>query len=425
MDRKKHLLNIILAGTAGICAAVLIIGAWQGLAWNGFTPDEIAGDYVEEHAGSNMDMTKATQEWFEKYIDQKKGWTVPYEYRIWDAWIESTEVLEENYIQVNYAVCPVSGNGQIMVNLELSGTGEGNVYQGQQVLKWKHSGSRWQIEENMRPVQYQLQTPELQEEIHKPQTQHYKMQTDKAMTYFVENDALYVTYDSGQSSCEVPDGYEKICKNGNETYDELLPDNSYVISKEFTAFAAYEDEGVYLLYSQDSGNTWLESKISNGYKANTFLSKTADKCYVTFAVDRALGSDYYATFQSDDLQTWSSVSIGNTIGLNLTCSFWRDGGIGYYSGGEDFIYMTKDNGAGFEEKKFPAAQQVVDELGYNPFDTLEEMYEENGIVYMIIGQGDDGDYSKEGKMMKALYQSQDGENFTFVREIADTVEQAG
>ena len=48
------------------------------------------------------------------------------------------------------------------------------------------------------------------------------------------------------------------------------------------------------------------------------------------------------------------------------------------------------------------------------------------MLYSVVGQGDDGDYVKDGKLAEALYQSQDGKMFTFVEEIADdTPDQAG
>ena len=56
---------------------------------------------------------------------------------------------------------------------------------------------------------------------------------------------------------------------------------------------------------------------------------------------------------------------------------------------------------------------------------MEKMYCEDGKTYMVVGQGDDGDYVRDGKMMKALYESQDGVNFTFVKEIADSPVLAG
>ena len=47
-------------------------------------------------------------------------------------------------------------------------------------------------------------------------------------------------------------------------------------------------------------------------------------------------------------------------------------------------------------------------------------------LYLVMGQGDDGDYMKDGKLSEALYRSEDGVNFSFVEETADdTPEQAG
>ena len=75
--------------------------------------------------------------------------------------------------------------------------------------------------------------------------------------------------------------------------------------------------------------------------------------------------------------------------------------------------------------EYPQDADVTKTLGYNPFDTPEEWYQEDGILYMVVGQGDDGDYTRDGRQIKALYESLDGEAFTFVREMEDTAELAG
>ena len=67
--------------------------------------------------------------------------------------------------------------------------------------------------------------------------------------------------------------------------------------------------------------------------------------------------------------------------------------------------IKSDGGAGFQEVKYPAVQEIADELGFYPYDTMEKMYCEDGKTYMVVGQGDDGDYVRDGKMMKALYES--------------------
>ena len=88
--------------------------------------------------------------------------------------------------------------------------------------------------------------------------------------------------------------------------------------------------------------------------------------------------------------------------------------------------MTPDGGATWQEIEIPEAVEVTAELGFNPYDTVERMYEESGILYLVVGQGDDGDYVRDGSLVEALYESQDGSTFTFVEEIADdTPEEAG
>ena len=70
--------------------------------------------------------------------------------------------------------------------------------------------------------------------------------------------------------------------------------------------------------------------------------------------------------------------------------------------------------------------EITQELGFNPYDSIDSFYEKDGVLYMVVGQGDDGDYVKDGKLSEALYQSDDGSSFSFVKEIADdTPEEAG
>lgn len=416
----------LIAAVLGLIVSVVLIGAVQELIWKEYQPPQIVGSEMRQKGITHVDRTKLSREWFAYYTDELTGMSVPYDFRIKKARIDNVEALDDAYVQIDATIWPASSNQEIINNLGLISMGKRHEYQCQMVLKWTEDGRKWTIDEKLSPVQYQLQTPEMQEEIHRPQTEHYAMQTDEKMTYFIENNVLYVTYDGGENFQEVEDGYEKVCKEVNGSYQELLPYNSYVITPEFTAFVSYSDEKTSLLYSQDAGKTWQESEIyDGGFKANTFVAKTEHRCYVTFAVDRSLGSDYYTTFQSEDLQTWNKVSLSETFWSNLTCSFWSNDETGYYSNGADAFYMTTDGGAGFQEVKYPVVQEIADELGFYPYDTMEKMYCEDGKTYMVVGQGDDGDYVRDGKMMKALYESQDGVNFTFVKEIADSPVLAG
>lgn len=413
----------ILLSAAGFLAATLLAAGFREVVWYRFEMRPVVGETV---TSSMYDLEEMSWRWFSSYFEQFKGWSVPYDYRITDARIDNMEVLtdlETPYVQLDYTIHVASANDRIVQNLELIGTDTRRVYSGQMVIRWEDNGDNtYTIAEKLRPVQYQIMTPEFREEQNTPQTEHYLMRTDEPMTYYIENEVLYVTYDSGESFVEVPDGYEKVCVQANGAYNELLAYNSYIVTEEFTAFVA----GDSLLYSTDMGETWTESLIYQGaHRANAYVSMTDNGCYVTLAVDRSLGSDYYQTFCSQDMETWTAVQSPEMGWSNLTCSFWTKDGKGYYAKGES-LSMTEDNGASFQEIVIPEAVEVTAGLGFNPFDTVERMYEEDGILYAVVGQGDDGDYVKDGKLAEALYQSQDGKTFTFVEEIADdTPDQAG
>ena len=136
------------------------------------------------------------------------------------------------------------------------------------VIRWEKSGdSTYTIAEKLRPVQYQIRTPEFQEERNTPQTEHFQMRTDEQMTYYIKNEVLYVTYDGGENFVEVPDGYEKVCTMANGSYNELLPYNSYLVTEEFTAFVTHNS----LLYSTDKGETWKESQIYAGHIGRMYM----------------------------------------------------------------------------------------------------------------------------------------------------------
>lgn len=406
-----------LFGTILLFACILIFAISEEIIFSKFQMPKIDGYTV-----SSTSIEEASKIWYEDYVNTLKGFQVPYEYRIEDAKLDHIEILEENFVQLDYTLYVSSANSSIIQNLELIGTSKRYEYQKQTVLQWNTQNGTMEIQSHMRPVQYQIQTDEFQEEKNTPQTQHYAPSFENPMTYYITDQVLYVTYDSGKTLIEVPDGYEKICKNTNGSYQELLPSNSFIVSESFTGFIGYSSEGVVLLYSTDAGHSWQQSTISSvGFKANSFLSSTSNGYYASFAVDRALGSDYYATFFSDDLQNWSSVPTPDHS--NLTCVFWNKNGFGYYASGNT-VLVTKDQGQTYEELPYPEADSVAD-LGFQPFDTIEELYEKDDILYMIVGQGDDGDYTRNGKQIKALYQSTDGETFSFVTEIEDTAELAG
>ena len=416
--KKIFLITAATILALGMVAAGILL--WN---WHSYEMTQIKGDTVESESDG---LEEISRKWFSEYFRQFHGIFVPPNYHVVHARIEDTQLLDDldtPYIQIDYEVyAPFSGS-VIVKEVQLADTDTRSLYTGQKVLSWEPDGDDiYRITEKMSPVQYQISTPEFQEERQEPQTQHFEMKTDEPMTYYIRDGVLYVTYDSGEDFIEVPDGYEKVCSQSEGTYNELLPYNSYVVTEEFTGFVT----GHSLLYSTDRGETWSESQIrQGGYAANPFLSVTDNGYYVTMAADRSLGNDYYATYYSEDLENWTPITLPDYFCTNLTCSFWTRDGKGYYAKGGEMM-ATLDGGETFQDIVVPGAEEITGELGFDPFDTVEKMYEKDGTLYLVMGQGDDGDYMKDGKLSEALYRSEDGVNFSFVEETADdTPEQAG
>ena len=428
----------LAVGILCLAGAVLLCGAWTEFRWHQFEIPEVIGSEI---AGVGKSEEEACREWFADYSDALQGMNVPYEYRIYDAVLNQVEVLDDNgYVQLDYTMVPATVNSEIIQNLELvyldgqgadgvlSGISSRYLYQGQMVVRLEEENGIYAITEKMRPVEYQIQSPEFQEEIRTPKTQHYAMRTDRKETYYIDDGVLYVTYDGGETFAEVPDGYERVCRETNGLYDENLEDGSYLVSPEFTVFLGFDSEGTVLIYSTDQGETWQESRITDlGYKAGTFLSRIGDGCATVFAMERSLGTDYYGIWMTDDMKTWRQISTGENMMTNVSAAFWADAQTGYYASGQEqsVYYRTADQGRTWQEIALPQADAVIEKMGYNPFDRVEQFYLEDGVYYMVVGQGDDGDYTDQGKPIKALFRSEDGEQFTFEKEITDSLQEAG
>lgn len=199
-----------------------------------------------------------------------------------------------------------------------------------------------------------------------------------------------------------------------EEYYELLPS---VSMQEISCYVWYNDGNVILAYSVDGGESQYQVIYQGALEAPIFCSKTNTGCYVTFAIDRLAGSEYYATYWTNNMKTWERMDLPEMVWKNQTSVLWTEDGYGYYSCSEPYCYyLTKDNGKSFEQYYYPEPEGIVEQLGYNPFDTIEEFYEKDGILYMRVGQGSDGDYCKNWNLVTAIYASKDGEKFEFLYE---------
>lgn len=146
-------------------------------------------------------------------------------------------------------------------------------------------------------------------------------------------------------------------------------------------------------------------------------------CYRMVVVDAALGSRLYGLIKSQDNgQTWKEVSLDpfdSQLGMAVDFTF-LDEKTGFatlaHNGGDNAdLYITEDGGnhyelVAIEEKLF----ELPDGTMYAPYDYPQMPYESDGVLYLLCGQGSDGDYNGGDQEAMAKYQSTDcGHTFTF------------
>jgi hypothetical protein len=416
--KKIGLALLCLLLACGVSAMVLF-----GI-WNQYNPTAIIGSSVRTE---KTDLKEVTEQWFDDFFKQYEGLFVPFEFRIKEKRVKTIAVLnkEDGFVQLDYEFKPASDNPYV-TSYYTATLQENGWHVAQVVLQLEKTLNGYTVKNKMSPVQYQIQTdPSLRE----PPTTHYAMD-DKKETYAFSQNQLYVTYDAGKSFTEVPVPYEDIAGTNNSTYNELLPAHGYIVSRDFTAFVCYDDTGSYLLYSKDMGKTWKKSRILPvSYRGDSlYLSKTESSCYITLATDRSLGHEYYSTYKSTDLKTWDYLK-GEVLTEKRDVVFISDG-TAYVSAGTDeqgnpLVYYTEDDGNTYTTLTIPAHEVKILGSSFKPFVHMEYVYQKKGTTYMIVAQGTDADYMKDGALVKGRYKSKDGITFTFDKEINDSPTLAG
>ncbi|MCI8416692.1 MAG: exo-alpha-sialidase [Lachnospiraceae bacterium] len=149
--------------------------------------------------------------------------------------------------------------------------------------------------------------------------------------------------------------------------------------------------------------------------------------YRMVGVDRAAGSSYYVLLGTRDQgRTCSFLNTDPYNGSGGAAKWltFLDESLGFsclaYSGGSyGSLYRTQDGGRTFQEIEYPSAKiSLSDGSFYNPFVMPEQVYEEDGQLYLVAGQGPEGDYHGEDGRCSGLYTSLDaGETWTYVGEI--------
>lgn len=143
--------------------------------------------------------------------------------------------------------------------------------------------------------------------------------------------------------------------------------------------------------------------------------------------DAALGSRFYGLLKSTDggvsWQMSNPAPFDQQMGQGIDFTF-LDEKVGFatlmHNGGDEAeLYVTKDGGESYQSVVMESyTVSLEDGFTYNPYDypqmpyVEEDIYEEGSVIYVLCGQGADGDNDGGDNAGLALYRSTDG-GYTF------------
>ena len=382
--------------------------------------------------GTDLYLDEVATQWFQQNIEQYQQLWTPFSYRIKDASIQTLEILDEEngYIQLDYTITPFSLNKKIYENFP-DGIVEGENLRIQTVLKFDETLQGYQMVEQMRPVNYQIQTDDdLQTEGYlEPEIDR----SDEKDTYRIYDNHLYVTYDYGENYIEVPVDVDDV------TYDPVsgnmgatnIQEGSYIVSEDYTGFLYVEEGLLKLIYSNDQGQNWQTAVVDdrdNLYLRVRYLSKTENNIYVLYSIDKTMSQEGHQLKVSQDGQNFEQVHYNDPETHMMTYALFISDDIGYVAYTRDRpdssrgLYRTEDGGQTFIPIDFELEEVTVSNgYSYTPFIQVDEIYVENNQVHLILGQSSYGDYGR----YVGHYVSDDGIHFSYLEQIDTTYDMAG
>lgn len=176
-------------------------------------------------------------------------------------------------------------------------------------------------------------------------------------------------------------------------------------------------------YTKDSDALFMESYDTDYYEKECLLGDGSVR-YRMVVRDAALGSRLYSLIISTDSgKTWqmaSSDPFDTQLGMGIDFTFLNEdfgfATLMHNGGNEADLYVTQDGGKSYQLSVMESYTVTLENgYTYSPYDYPQMPYEKDGMIYVLCGQGADGDYNGGDDAGLALYQSTDnGHTFTFV-----------
>ena len=118
----------------------------------------------------------------------------------------------------------------------------------------------------------------------------------------------------------------------------------------------------------------------------------------------------------------SDSPFGGDMGMGIDFTF-LDEELGFatlsHNGGDEAdLYVTENGGESYQRAVIQGLEVTLEDgYLYNPYDFPQMPYEEDGKLYVLCGQGADGDYAGGDAAGMALYESTDGGHTFTYKEI--------
>lgn len=407
--------------------------AGSGVGSSGAEAGAVAETAQGELALDEASVVPAVRRWFGQWVEQHRSLTVSPSFQLSGGsasqiqWLgladeRSQETIGNRaWVQVDVGLHPRLPAIEHFTSSAFTGQStvlyrQGSRIVGQLVLELSPTAGGYRVISVITPVQYQISTdPSLREE---PPVEILP-DTSVPATYRIREGELDVTYDSGATWITVPGGYEGVTAAASSLPRTSLDRGGYVVSSEFTGFLFYgpdsgqgqgQGQEVSLLYSLDAGTSWQRSVIGQGDPQTSFVSYAEGTVGVGFAVDRALGSSYYGAWRAQvDAQepdaglTWQKVPVPSAVTNDMTLATWVSPSLGIFGNDRGSLAITQDAGASFTQAAIPQASELVSALGLDPFDTPVAAQAVDGVIEVVIGQGEDADYAEDGEIQEAVF----------------------
>lgn len=388
------------------------------------------------------DLKVVGAKWLEAYTEQYRGKFVPWNQKLMEYSLDNIEIKETNVIQMDFSLVTQKLDEKTASNWK--GFIQENKIKCQWVLWFKEEPGRegkliYTVIRLQRPAEYDFVKYQTSG---KKERDEYKYEYEaevpyeqKQYTYKIENKVCYVSYDAGSTWKEVPVKLETLVEVGDgRPYSNKLQEKSYVITPEKTAFVygGTRKNPLMMTYSEDQGTTWKTTEVSKTLdsvrvKFSSFPSVNVG--YVIATGGRTMSQEGQVIYKTiNGGATWKEVGSGPSTWL-LQSGGFVDENLGFMSypkidGAQTNFYRTEDGGKTFQPVILPAHKEEWMGITLEPFIQPDIPYFEKGQLFLLIGQGDQGDF-KGGSIM-AKYKSNDkGKTWSFVELVEPPSKEKG